>query len=74
MIGIDVQRFRALHCRRAWIRMGEHEARHAIGKRRLADSGRTGNQPSMWETQAAVSGEQRLFRLGVTVEDDRLAR
>ena len=59
MIGVDVQRFRGLHRRRARIGMGEHEARHAVGERRLADAGRTRDQPGMREASAAIGVEQR---------------
>ncbi len=54
--------------------MGQHEARHAVGERRLADSGGTRNQPGMGETRTPISGEQRLFRVRVAEEDGCLAR
>ena len=45
--------------------MGEHEARHAIGQRRLADAGRPADQPGMRQAPAAIGLEQRPLGLGV---------
>ena len=47
IIGIDRERLRLLHRRRFRIGMREHEARQAVGQRRLADAGRPADQPGM---------------------------
>src|SRR5262249_8493249 len=59
--------------RRARIGMGEDEARHAIGERRLADTGRPPDQPRVGETRAPIGSEQRALRFGVAVENGGLA-
>src|SRR5882757_609625 len=41
--------------------MGEHEPRHPIGQRRLADALRSPDQPGMRNTPAAVGIQQRHF-------------
>jgi len=52
--------------------MCQHEARHAVGERRLADAGGTRDQPCMGETRTLISGEQRLFAMRMAEEDARL--
>ena len=54
--------------------MGEHEARHAIGERRLADAGRTADQPGMRHAPAAIGVEQRALGLGVAEQAGVVAR
>ena len=54
--------------------MGEHEARHAIGKRRLADAGGAADQPGMGQPTAAIGLEQDALGLAVAVENAGLAR
>src|SRR5262249_10807778 len=73
VIGVDVERFRRLNRRHARIGMGEDEARHAIGERRLADAGRPADQPGVRETRAPIGREQRALRLRMAVEDGGLA-
>ena len=45
---------------------GEQEAGEAIGERRLADAGRSGNQPGMRETTRTIVIEQGRLGPGVT--------
>ena len=73
MIGIDVKRRRRLHRRRAWIGMGEDEARHAVGERRLADAGRPRDQPRVVEAPTPIGFEQRALGLGVAMKNGGLA-
>ena len=54
--------------------MGEHETRHPIGERRLADAGRSAEEPRVGDATAAVLVKQRLLDLGMTVKRERLAR
>src|SRR5690349_18744042 len=54
--------------------MGEHEARHPVGERRLADAGRPADQPGVVDAAAAVGFEQCLLGVGVAEEDGGLAR
>ena len=42
-------------------RMREHEARHAVGERRLADAARPADQPGMRHAAGAIGFEERLF-------------
>src|SRR6476646_1498561 len=56
---IDVKRFGTLYLGGRVIAMCQHEARHSIGKRRLADALRTPDQPGMRNTSAAVGIQQR---------------
>ena len=74
MLGVKLERGRGAHRRRARIRMGEDKACHPIGKRRLADAGSAADQPGMRQAPAAIGREQRLLRLGVTVEHGGFAR
>src|SRR5262249_18330970 len=46
----------------------------AIGERRLADAGRTSDQPGVGETRTPICREQRTLCLGVAAEDGGLAR
>ena len=41
--------------------MGEHEARHAVGERRLADALAADDQESVRNAPAAVGGEERTL-------------
>jgi hypothetical protein len=54
IVGIDRKRRRALHSRRLRMAMGQHEARHAIGQRRLADALRAADQPGVRDLPAAI--------------------
>ena len=54
--------------------MREHEPRHPVGERRLADAGRPADQPGMRHAARAIGVEQRLLGLGVTDEFAGLAR
>ena len=74
MIGIDVKRGRSLHRRCAWIGMGEDEAGHAVGERRLADAGRSRDQPRMVEPPAPISFQQRALGLALAMKSGGLAR
>ena len=49
VIGADRRASVSARCtdRRQWIGVGEHEPRHAIGQRRLADALRAADQPGM---------------------------
>src|ERR1700716_1124011 len=73
MIGIDVKRRRSLYRRRAWIGMGKDEARHAVGERRLADPGRSRDQPRVVEAPTLIGFEQRALGLSLAMEDGGLA-
>ena len=66
--------WRTLHRRGARIGMREHEARHAIGQRRLADARRPADQPGMVDTAAAIGLEQRPLGLVMAEQNGRLAR
>src|SRR5262249_2715615 len=57
-----------------WIRMREHEARHAKGQCRLADALRTANQPGMRDTARAIGIEQRVLRIAMTEQHGCLTR
>ena len=61
MRGVDVERRCIAHGRRLRIGIGQDETRHAIGQRRLADAGRTADQPGMRKAAAAIGVEQRLL-------------
>ena len=54
--------------------MRQHEARHAIGQRRLADAALAADQPGVRDAAGAVGVEQRLLGLGVAEQHRRLAR
>ncbi len=62
MFGIDGQRRRRCNIGRRRIGMSEHEARHAIGQRRLADALRAGDQKGVRHAAGAISGQQGGFR------------
>ena len=74
MIGIDVKRGRALHLCCARIGMSEDEARHAVGERRLADAGRSRDQPRVVEAPAPISFQQPPLGLALAMKNGRLAR
>src|SRR5476649_2783865 len=57
------------HSGRLGIAMREHEPRHSIGQRRLADPLRAPDQPGMRNTTAAVGIQQR--RLGFAMPEQR---
>ena len=65
MIAGDARAMSRSAPRRRRIGMREHEARHAIGERRLADAGRAADQPGVRDAAAFIGIEQRLFGLGV---------
>ena len=73
-VRIDGERFGALHGRAERVAMGEHEARHAIGQRCLADALRAADQPGMRDPPALVGGKQRSLRLAVSEQHGSLAR
>jgi hypothetical protein len=64
---IHPQRLGVLHIRCQGIAMGEHEPRHPIGQRRLADARRPADQPGMRNAAAAVGVQQG--RLGVAMPE-----
>ena len=68
------QRLRLLHRRRRRIGMRQHEPRHAIGQRRLADAGLAADQPGVRDAAAAIGVEQRLLGLGMAEQRGGLAR
>ncbi len=74
MIGRERKRRGAAHVRRGLIRMREHEARHAIRKRRLADAARAADQPRMRHASAAIGVEKRLLGFRLAVERNGFAR
>jgi hypothetical protein len=71
---IDLKRRRALHVGSKRIAMREHEARHPIGQRRLADALRAADQPGMRNTSAAVGIEQCLLGLAMPEQRGGFAR
>src|SRR5207248_11155823 len=56
------------------IAMSEHEARHAIGQCRLADTLRAADQPGMRNAPATISIEQGRLALAMPEEIGGLAR
>src|SRR5271165_6264660 len=54
--------------------MGQHVARHAVGKRGFADALRAAKQPGMGNASAAIGVEQRRFRLALPEQHGRFAR
>ena len=66
---IDPERLGAPHVGSERIAVGQHEPRHSIGERRLADSGRPADQPCMRNSSAAIGIQQR--HLGVAVPKQR---
>ena len=74
MVGRQRQRCCGLHGRDRRVRMREHETRHAIGQRRLADTGRSTDQPGVWHAGAAIGIQQRLVGLLMAEPVRRLAR
>ncbi len=67
---IERERGGRLHRAGSGIRVGEHEARHPIGERRLADAGLAADQPGMGDAAAAIARQQRLFG-GLMAEQHR---
>src|SRR6516165_177131 len=65
---IDGERARRMNGWRGWVRMREHEARHPISKRRLADTVLADQHEGMRYAAAAISGKQRRLRAAVTKE------
>ena len=63
--GIDPKRLGALHIVGQGIAMREHEPRHSIGQRRLADALRPPDQPGMRDPPATVGIQQRQFGFAV---------
>ena len=68
------ERRRLLHRRRRRIGMRQHECRHAIGQRRLADPRLAADQPGVRDAAALVGFQQRLLGLGVAEQRRGLAR
>ena len=54
--------------------MCQHEPRHAIGQRRLADTLRASDQPGMRNAAAAVGIQQCRFGFAVPCQDAGLTR
>ena len=54
--------------------MREHETRHPVGERRLADTGRAAKQPGMRKAPAAIGVEQRLLSVSVAIESGGFTR
>ena len=71
---IDLQRFGALHLGCQRIAMREHEPRHPIGQRRLADALRAADQPGMRNPPAAIGVQQRQFGLAMPEQRHGFAR
>ena len=67
IVRIDRKVLGALHGRRERLRMSEHEARHAIGQRCLADPLWPADQPGMRNAPAAIGRQQR--GLGLTMAE-----
>ena len=67
--GLDVKLLGALHRRRQGVAVGEHEPRHAIGQRRLADALRAAKQPGVRNASAAIGVQQR--HLGIAMTEPR---
>src|SRR5512142_2358344 len=63
-----------LHVGAKWIAMREHEPRHPIGQRRLADPGRSPDQPGMRNAAAAIGVQQSELGIAMSEQRNRLAR
>ena len=61
MVGVDGKRGRGCNLGRGRIGMGEHEAGHAVGERRLADALGPDDQKGMRHAAAAIGGQQCRF-------------
>ena len=73
-VRVDCKRVGALHACRQRIAVGEHEARHAVGQRRLADALPASDQPGMGNPPAFVGTEQRRLGVAMAEQFGRLAR
>ena len=62
MVGRHGKRRRVLHRGRGRIGIGQHEARHAIGQRRLADALLAADQPGVRNAAAAIGVKQASAR------------
>src|ERR1700675_4485809 len=71
---VDEKRLGALHLGAKRIAMGEHEARHPIGQRRLADAGRAPDQPGMRNAPAAIGIQQGGLGLAMPEQRSGFAR
>src|SRR6478672_11034006 len=71
---IDPKRFGPLNVRGCRIAMREHEPRHSIGQRRLADALRPADQPGMRNAPAAVGIQQCGFGFAMPCQDAGLSR
>ena len=71
---INVQCLGALHIRCKGIAMREHEPRHSVGQRRLADALRAPDQPGMRNTPAAIGLQQCRLGFAMPEKCGRLAR
>ena len=60
--------------RRRRVGIGQHEARHPVSERRLADAVRPADQPGVRDAAAAIGIEQRLLGLGMAEQHGGLAR
>ena len=71
---IDGEVLRALHRGRERMAVGEHEARHAIGQRRLADALRAADQPGMRNAPRSIGVQERRLGLAMPEQIGGLAR
>src|SRR5262249_60204678 len=55
-------------------RVGQQEARHAVGERGFADAGGAAEQPGMGKPAALIGRQQRALRLAMAVEHRGRAR
>src|SRR5690242_16637496 len=74
IVRIDRQRSGGPHGRRIGITVGEHETRHPVGERRLADALRSPEQPGMRDATAAIGIEQRRLSLAMPEQRSGFAR
>ena len=74
MRAVHRKRYRPLYCRHIAFGVCQNEPRHPICEGRLADSGRSCEQPAMRQAAATVALEQRTLRSSMTVEYRCLAR
>ena len=71
---IDPQRLGTRRIGAERIAMREHEPRHPIGQRRLADAGRPPDQPGMRNPPAAIGIQQSQLGVAMPEQRGRLAR
>ena len=71
---VYVKRCGILHTLRGRIAMYQHETRHPVGQRRLADAGRAADQPGMGNAPAFISLEQCALGLAMAEQHVGFAR